>query len=58
MSAPVAPDDHVCPTNERCPVCHSIPLHVLHRNIIERGDMKLTETKGDPMLAKNRRAAA
>jgi hypothetical protein len=42
-------DDHVCPTNVRCPVCHSIPLHI-HRNIIERGDMKLTETKGYPLL--------
>jgi hypothetical protein len=30
----------------------------LHRWIIERDDLRLTETKGDPMLAKNRRAAA
>jgi hypothetical protein len=51
-------DDHVCPANERCPECHSIPLHLLHRWIIERDDLRLTETKGDPMLAKNRRAAA
>ena len=56
MSASVPADDHVCPANERCPVCHSIPLHVLHRNIVERGDMQLTETKGDPFL--NRKDAA
>lgn len=53
MTAPVADDDHVCPTNERCPVCHSIPLHLLHRWIIERDDLRLTETKGDPLARKD-----
>jgi hypothetical protein len=48
---------HECPPNERCSICHSMPLHLLHRWIIERDDLRLTETKGDPMLAKNRRAA-
>lgn len=54
MSAPVADDDHVCPTNERCPECHSIPLHLLHRWIIERDDLRLTEeTRGDPIPRKD-----
>ena len=49
-----ADDDHVCPTNERCPVCHSIPLHLLHRWIIERDDLRLTEeTNGDPLARKD-----
>ena len=55
MTRPATPDDdHVCPTNERCPVCHSIPLHLLHRWIIERDDLRLTEeTNGDPLARKD-----